>query len=553
MADDTTVFVEDLQSLSLILKIIEQFHLFAGLKLNKNKTEAMWLGKWRQSDAKPLGLKWVNEVHSLGIFFSYNTDYVAQKNFTDKSKSFKRILDLWSQRDLSLLGKIAILKSLAFSMITYQCCSLDVPDSFMNNINDIAYKFLWSGKKDKIKRLTMIANYNNGGLKMLDLKSFIIAQRIMWIKRLARSTRASWKAFPEYIMNALAGLDTFNTQINTKSNVHNVTPFYWTIIKSWNILKKIDMNTIDPYEIRKQWLWSNQFIKINKLEVSWKIWHEKGINIIHDIIDINGNFKTIDNLRLVYGLKCDFLKYNSLKDAIPKVWRDKLKTIKITENAISAEESLSIKTKKGILPIKAITNKIVYWELIEKIRVTPITKSQWINEFDLPDEKWEDIFEIAKVIRDTKIRTFQYKLLFNLIPCNSYLCKIGKKDTDTCHFCNAIDNIGHYFYECEATKTFWYNLQTWWNNMENDNIKITKELAMIGSIHEKNKKERLNAVLQLARWHIYVEKLRINSPVLYKFLCILKYKIKIEKAICKNESQIKLYNKLWLDIENHIT
>jgi hypothetical protein len=389
----------------------------------------------------------------------------------------------------------------------------------MNNINDIAYKFLWSGKKDKIKRLTMIADYSNGGLKMLDLKSFIIAQRIMWIKRLARSTRASWKAFPEYIMNALAGLDTFNTQINTKSNVHNVTPFYWTIIKSWNILKKIDMNTIDPYEIRKQWLWSNQFIKINKLEVSWKIWHEKGINIIHDIIDINGNFKTIDNLRLVYGLKCDFLKYNSLKDAIPKVWRDKLKTIKITENAISAEESLSIKTKKGILPIKAITNKIIYWELIEKIRVTPITKSQWINEFDLPDEKWEDIFEIAKVIRDTKIRTFQYKLLFNLIPCNSYLLKIGKKDTDICHFCNAIDNIGHYFYECDATKTFWHSLQTWWNNMENDNIEITKELAMIGSIHEKSKKERLNAVLQLARWHIYVEKLRISQPVLYKFLC----------------------------------
>jgi hypothetical protein len=538
--------------LNKVLEIIELFHLFAGLKLNKSKTEAMWLGKWRNSEEKPLELTWVKEVHSLGIFFSYNTDYVIQKNFTDKSKDFKRILDLWSQRDLSLLGKIAILKSLAFSMITYQCCSLTVPECFMENIIDIAYKFLWSGKKDKIKRMTVIANYENGGLKMLDLKAFIIAQRIMWVKRLQKPKAASWKAYPEYILKTIIGMDTFKTQLDTEKNKNNISPFYWTIIKSWNILRKMDMNIIDPYEIRRQWLWTNQFIKINKQEVNWKIWYEKGIKIIHDIIDINGNFKTMDNLSLVYGLKCDFLKYNSLKDAIPKVWREKLKTIKIPENAISSEESLSIITKKGILPINLMTNKRIYWELIEKIRATPITKAKWIIEFNLPEEEWENIFEISKVIRDTKIRTFQYKLLFNLIPCNSYLHKIGKADTNICHFCNTVDSINHYFYECDETKKFWHSLQTWWNAMENDNIKITKELALIGAIHEISKNEKLKAILQLARWHIYVEKLRINQPVLYKFLCILKYKIKIEKAICKNDNQIKLYNKLWLDIENQI-
>jgi hypothetical protein len=83
MADDTTVFVEDIISLENILKIINLFQLYAGLKLNKGKTEAMWLGQWKNSKEKPLGLKWVEEINSLGIFFSYNTDYVMQKNFTD--------------------------------------------------------------------------------------------------------------------------------------------------------------------------------------------------------------------------------------------------------------------------------------------------------------------------------------------------------------------------------------------------------------------------------------------------------------------------------------
>ena len=89
--------------------------------------------------------------------------------------------------------------------------------------------------------------------------------------------------------------------------------------------------------------------------------------------------------------------------------------------------------------------------------------------------------------------------------------------------------------------------------MENDNITITKEFAIIGITNKTGDNDKLNACLQLARWHIYVEKLQIKQPILYKFLCMLKYKIRIEKTICKNNNQTKVYNKLWLEIENHIT
>jgi hypothetical protein len=86
----------------------------------------------------------------------------------------------------------------------------------------------------------------------------------MWVKRLTRKSHASWKAFPEYIMNEIAGRDTFKTQLNTKKNENNITPFYWTIIKSWSILQDNEKDNLDPYQIRRQWLWINQHIKINK-------------------------------------------------------------------------------------------------------------------------------------------------------------------------------------------------------------------------------------------------------------------------------------------------
>ena len=146
MADDTTAFVEDVNSLDNMLKILRMFETCAGLKLNKSKIEAMWLGRNGNNINTPLGIKWVKEVHLLGIFFSYDTDNVMQKNFMDKAKDFKRVLDMWFQRDLSLIGKIAVLKSLAFSKIIYQCGVMTPPPQFVEEIKNVAYSFVWHNK-----------------------------------------------------------------------------------------------------------------------------------------------------------------------------------------------------------------------------------------------------------------------------------------------------------------------------------------------------------------------------------------------------------------------
>ena len=87
---------------------------------------------------------------------------VIQKHFMDRAKEFKRVLDMWLQRGLSLIGKITILKSEAFSKIIYQCGVMDPPQNFIEHINDIAFKFIWHNKSDKIKRNTIIADYEDG-------------------------------------------------------------------------------------------------------------------------------------------------------------------------------------------------------------------------------------------------------------------------------------------------------------------------------------------------------------------------------------------------------
>ena len=45
LADDMTLFVEDVKSGENAVKVIEEFSNVSGITLNKNKTKAMWLGE----------------------------------------------------------------------------------------------------------------------------------------------------------------------------------------------------------------------------------------------------------------------------------------------------------------------------------------------------------------------------------------------------------------------------------------------------------------------------------------------------------------------------
>jgi hypothetical protein len=331
---------------------------------------------------------------------------------------------MWSQRDLSLIGKITILKSLAFSMVIYQCSILNCPDAFLECINKHAFDFLWNYKPNKIKRTAIIADYKDGGLKMLDIYSFVGAQKAMWAKRLMLTNDASWLAYPRMLYEKIAGQLSFRCSIDTSQNWLKIPIFYWEVLKSWININSIKKPLESSLDIRREVIWNNKNIKIRNQIINWTIWKNKNIWTIHDIVDKDGSFLTIEVLKQMYNINCNMLQYNALKDAIPAIWRQKLKTMKIPRNTIDINEVYLININNAQIPLSKITNKLLYWKLIQAKQTPPIIKDKWNKEFNISNKEWEQIFTIPKIINDTKIRVFQYKLLFNLTPCNLYLFKI---------------------------------------------------------------------------------------------------------------------------------
>ena len=119
----------------------------------------------------------------------------------------------------------------------------------------------------------------------------------------------------------LLGKETFKCNTTCKTKPTNFPGFYWQILQSWFEIKTLTNKYKSAIDIRRELLWLNKMIILNKAELLWTQWKTKGINLIHDILNEDGSFLTHRQLEEKYNIKCNFLKYNTLKDAIPTSWR----------------------------------------------------------------------------------------------------------------------------------------------------------------------------------------------------------------------------------------
>ena len=78
---------------------------------------------------------------------------------------------------------MTVIKSLIIPKFVYILSLLPAPKEIVQELNRILFQFLWKGT-DKVTRLSTISEYENGGLKMIDLegiiKSLWLAEKNLW-------------------------------------------------------------------------------------------------------------------------------------------------------------------------------------------------------------------------------------------------------------------------------------------------------------------------------------------------------------------------------------
>ena len=230
-------FWDDLASVEKALEIVDNFGSLAGLKLNRKKTKAIWLGKWENSKSNPLQLKWLrNPVKILAIHVSHDEKGNNQHNFIHKLQILQTNLDLWRARDLTLFGRVLIIKSLALSQLVYSASNLNVPQEITPIIKTKLFKFLWKNKNDKIKREGLYQDRDKGGVRMIDVETMIKALRLAWIPRLFTPGRKNRKTIPDYYLGRYGGLNFLLRCNYCVKYIDGLPSFYKDILKFFNEL-----------------------------------------------------------------------------------------------------------------------------------------------------------------------------------------------------------------------------------------------------------------------------------------------------------------------------
>jgi len=104
-------------------------------------------------------------------------------NFEKNLLALEKCINIWSSRDLTLYGKINIVKNLALSEITFIASVLSAPSVFVDRVSKLLSSFIWNHKPPKIKHSTMIGKIKNGGVNMLDFKIINKSLKAGWVKK----------------------------------------------------------------------------------------------------------------------------------------------------------------------------------------------------------------------------------------------------------------------------------------------------------------------------------------------------------------------------------
>lgn len=167
-ADDTTAYLKNLYSLTRLLGIISLYERGSGAKLNRSKSEAMWLGARKNCPDQPLGLTWVRKMKVLGVV--YGTVNVERDNWEPRLSKLDKALTMWKSRSLSLIGKVLIINILGISKLLYLARILTTPRWVFDKYRRLIWPFLWGSKIETVARKSLHSSVASGGLGIIDLE-----------------------------------------------------------------------------------------------------------------------------------------------------------------------------------------------------------------------------------------------------------------------------------------------------------------------------------------------------------------------------------------------
>ena len=527
-ADDTVCLIEpNARCVETLFEELGWFAKFSGLSPNLDKTQAMWIGaSYRDAGIfqRSVDLKWCEALKVLGITFKNSLSDITDI-YSEKMLAIKGEIAKWMMRNVSLQGKVTVIKSLLVSKISYLFMTIPNPSQAMiSELTTTFFRFLWHGKGEKIKRGTLLKDPMRGGVGMLDLAAHIKAQKIAWIRRYITKS-GTWKAIAREITGQnvefwMMGHTALRKKVKRIKNV-----FWREVVSALGDFKEVCV--LDVQEVTASPIF---FSDITRFKSTWiKVWYDKGIRTLNDLLKPDGALMEYEAFSQIYNIQDTFLDYMSLLRSLPLEWRESTERKKVDEPIMDPVVAFIVSTNKGT---SHITKTLVQ---AKTRRLDNIWEGAWESRFQQVD--WDKIYEC---LRSTPVqyKSIRYKIMTRIVGTNSLLERIQIKETDACDYCMQRENIEHKFWYCQRVKSFWNEVKNWLGRQLAtlaDKVTI-KEIILGGGTSTV-----INHVISAGTYMIYSKK-HLSLAVL---LSILRADLNSEKYCAKLNDKMEEVDKKW--------
>jgi hypothetical protein len=194
-ADDITIITHNTNvCVNEVFGEYQRLTAASGLTLNADKTEKFNItGALVNQALRNNYVMYNNMCYSIqtqdsikinGIFYDMIARRMAALNYEGMKEKMHRHFMQWSKRDLSLLGKVQIIKTFGISQYLYALAVIDLDANQWVEINKLIYKFLWNKDYNlrhaphRIKREIMLTPKELGGFGLVDMAHIMEATRI---------------------------------------------------------------------------------------------------------------------------------------------------------------------------------------------------------------------------------------------------------------------------------------------------------------------------------------------------------------------------------------
>ena len=544
-------FKNKVNSIKAIMNTLEFFCGNTGLKINYDKTTIYRVGKKRFTSplAKDYSLTKMNiekeKINVLGIWVTYDKKDMLDLNYKEIIGKIESILNSWENRNISLIGKVMVVNSLIGSLLVYKMYVLpSLTSGIIKKLDNLVTKYLWNGRKPKIALETLQNSTTYGGLKLVNFKTKEESLKACWIQYLDQNPYLAEIAYTNLCPTLRQ--EIWKCNISSKDIMKTFTDSFWReVLLAWeklNYVPKENINTSS--QMATQVIWYNSNIKVEDKPFMYERAYKQGLCTLSQLF--NSNNQLLTNAELSKKYKMSMMQCNSLFAAIPKAWMKVLKQ-SLDNNKIN-EEYLSEKFIKMVKPASFYYNQCIQKEyLCFKV----YAKWQSALHTTLSYDEFLSLFKkIKRYTTNSKLRSFQYRLLHRAIILNKQLYCWKITENELCFYCKeTVETIEHFFANCNKAKKAYklaLNFATVELNLEISNIDLSPTAILFNTVSESNV---INFLILVTKGFLYTNRCLKKDFQENMLKREFVNKKSIEYYNAKIEGKLSKFYQRWYDIK----